>query len=76
MDVDSFIVHIKTWHIYTNITEDAGTRFDTSSYKIERPLSTEKKQKSDWVNERWIKWENHEKTCWIKSKNIKLFKMQ
>ena len=38
MDTDSFIVYIKTDDIYKNITEDVETRFDTSSYELDRPL--------------------------------------
>ena len=36
MDTDSFIVHIKT---------DAETRFDSSNYELDRPLSKAKKLK-------------------------------
>ena len=32
MDTDSFIVYIKTVHIYKDIAEDFETRFDTSIY--------------------------------------------
>ena len=38
MDKDSFIVHVKTDDIYKDMAEDDGTRFDTSNYKIDRPL--------------------------------------
>ena len=38
MDTDSFVVYIKTDHIYKNIAEDIGTRFDTSNYELGRPL--------------------------------------
>ena len=33
-----YIVYIKTDDIYKSIAEDVGTRFDTSNYKLERPL--------------------------------------
>ena len=33
----------------------------------------EKKQKSNWFNERYIMRKNNEKICWIKSKNLQLF---
>ena len=36
---------------------------DTSNYEIYRPLSIGKKLKSDWINERLIRWTNHEKIC-------------
>ena len=38
MDIDSFIVCIKTENIYVDIAKDVETRFDTSNYKVERPL--------------------------------------
>ena len=34
-DTDSFMVYIKTDDVYKDIAEDAGTRFDTSNYKLE-----------------------------------------
>ena len=42
MDIDSFIVHVKTDNIYKDITEDIKARFDTSNYEIDRPLPTGK----------------------------------
>ena len=39
MDTDSFTVYIKTGDIYKNIAEDVGTRFDSSNYELDRPLS-------------------------------------
>ena len=38
MDIYSFIVHVKTDDIYKDIAEDVETRFDLSSYEIDRPL--------------------------------------
>ena len=38
-----FILYIKTNDIYKDIAEDAETRFDTSSYELERPLPKGKK---------------------------------
>ena len=52
MDTDSFIVHVKTDDIYKDIAEDVETRFDTSNYEIDRPLTMKKIEKSNWVNER------------------------
>ena len=37
MDTCSFIVYIKTDYIYKNITADVESRFDTSSYELDRP---------------------------------------
>ena len=38
MDPDSFTVYLKPDDIYKGITEDVETRFDTSNYKLCRPL--------------------------------------
>ena len=38
MDPDSFTVYLKPDDIYKGITEDVETRFDTSNYKLGRPL--------------------------------------
>ena len=35
MDIDSFIVHVKTDDIYKDIAEDIKARFDNSNYEIE-----------------------------------------
>ena len=42
MDTESFIVYIKTDNICQDIAEDVQTRFDTSNYGFNRPLSTGK----------------------------------
>ena len=73
LHTESFIVYIKTDDIYKDIAEDVETRFDTSNYELEcnsigRTLPKGKKQKSNWINERWIRWKNHNKICWTKSK--------
>ena len=43
MDMDSFIVYIKTDGVFKYIAEDVETRFDTSNYELDRPLSKGKK---------------------------------
>ena len=43
MDTDNFFVYIKTNDIYKDIAEEVETRFDTSNYELERPLSKGKK---------------------------------
>ena len=45
MDTDSFIVHIKTEDIYTDIVKDVETRFDTSNYELDRSLPKIKNKK-------------------------------
>ena len=44
MDTNSLTVCIKTDDIYKDITEDIETRFDTSNYKLHRPLSKGKNE--------------------------------
>ena len=55
MNTDSSLVYIKAEDVYS----DVETRFD-------RPFPKE----SDWFNKRGIRWENIERICCIKSKNI------
>ena len=38
MDTASFIFYIKTKDIYPDIAKDVETRFDTSNFKLGRPL--------------------------------------
>ena len=64
IDTDNFIVYITTDYIYKDITENVETRFDTSSYKLNRPLPKGKKKKFTGVMK------NHEIICWIKSKTL------
>ena len=45
MDTDSFIVHVKTDDIYKEIAEDVETRFDTSNFELDRPLTVGKIKK-------------------------------
>ena len=45
MDTDSSIVYIKTDDTYKNIVEYVETRFDTSSYELDRMLSKGKNKK-------------------------------
>ena len=52
MDTDSFIIHIQTEDLYEDIADDVEKRFDTSNYDSKRPLPTEKKERSIYINER------------------------
>ena len=45
MDIDSFIVDIKTQDVYEDIADDVEKRFDTSNFDFNRPLPTEKNKK-------------------------------
>ena len=52
MDTNGFILYIKTDDIYKYIAKDVQTRFDTSNYELDKPLSNGKKQESYRCNER------------------------
>ena len=43
-DTDSFIINIKTEDFYKDIADGVEKRFDASSYEVNKPLLTEKKQ--------------------------------
>ena len=43
MDIDSFIVQMKTEGIYLDSEKDVETRFDTSNFELDRTLSKKKK---------------------------------
>ena len=45
MDRDSFIIYIKTEDIYKDIVGIVETRFHTSNYELDRPLSKGKNKK-------------------------------
>ena len=38
IDTDSFLFHIKTKDFYKDIVDDGWKRYNTSNYKVERPL--------------------------------------
>ena len=46
MDTNGFILYIKTDDIYKYIAKDAQTRFDTSNYELDKPLSNGKNKKA------------------------------
>ena len=45
MDMDSFVMHIKTNDFYKDISDDIDNRFDTSNYEVKRPLPIGKNKK-------------------------------
>ena len=45
MDMDSFVMNIKTNDFYKDIANDVEKRFDTSNYEVNRPLPIEKNKK-------------------------------
>ena len=52
IDTDSFTVYIEINDIYKDTAEDFETRFDTSNYELDKPLSEGKNKKSNWIRER------------------------
>ena len=46
MDTNTFILYIKTDDINSDIAEDFETRFDTSSYELNKPLPKGKTEKA------------------------------
>ena len=42
MDIDRFIIHVKTDDIYKDIEEDVETKFNISNYESGRPFPKEK----------------------------------
>ena len=69
MDTVSFIAHIKTDSFYKDIAEGVETRFDTSSYELDRPFRKGKNEKVIGLIVDELG-KNHERICWIKSKNL------
>ena len=45
VDIDSFIIHVKTKNVYGDIANDGEKRFDTSNYEVNRTLPTGKNKK-------------------------------
>ena len=45
MDTSSFIVYIKAEGIYSGISTDVKTRYDTSNYELKKTITKSKKQK-------------------------------
>ena len=45
MDIDSFIMNIKTNDFYEDIANDVENSFDTSNYEVNRPLPMGKNEK-------------------------------
>ena len=60
MDTNIFIAYVETDDIYKDIMEDVETRFGTSNFEIERPLTKEKSKRviglmKDQLGEQFIK---------------------
>ena len=63
MDTDSFFINIRTEDFYKDVVNDVEKRFDTSNYELNRPLPIGKSKKSDWINDRLIRWKNYDRMC-------------
>ena len=61
--MDTDIVYTKRDEIYEDILEDVETRLDPPNYELDRPLPKIKNTKSNWINERRVRWENNVKIC-------------
>ena len=55
---------------YRRFAEDVETRFDISNYQLDRPLPKEIKKKVNGLMKVELGEKNHDKICWIKSKNL------
>ena len=72
MDTGSSVVRRENEDIHSDISKDVETWFDTSIYKLNRPLLKEKNKKSNWINEKWIRQENNDKYLEILN-NLQIF---
>ena len=57
------MVHAKTDNIYKDIAKNFETRFNTSNFELDRPLPKGINKIFSRINERWIRWTNHERIC-------------
>ena len=73
IDTYSFIVYIKVEDICSDISKDAETRFDTSTYELTDLYLKEKIKIVVWlkkINERWILWGNNNGACCIETNDL------
>ena len=78
MDIDSFIMHIKTEDFYKDIADDVEKRFDTSNYEVDRPLPKGKNKKVIGLMKheeggRIMRRNDYDRICSTYTKNIILF---
>ena len=70
MDTDSSIIHIKIIEVYEHIDVEKSMKsmiwklwnYETMKKTISNYAYTVK-QKSDWINKRWIRRKNYDKIC-------------
>ena len=75
-----FVIWIQaaSFRRFEDILEGLETIFDISHFKFwnRQTITYRKIKKSNCINERWIRWKNHERICWNTSKKKKLFERQ
>ena len=54
MDMDSFVVYVKSKDVYPDLSENVERRFDTSKLWSWLTTTIKKNQKRDRINEKWI----------------------
>ena len=70
MGTDSFCcIHKNRWYLKRHCRSCWHKIWHLKLW-IEQTTTKRKEQESYWCFERWISWKNHEKTCWIESKNL------
>ena len=74
MDTESFIVHVKTDDIYKNIPKDVETRFDTSTFELDRPLSKAKDKKVIWLMKVELGRQIMKEFVWLRAKRYSYLK--
>ena len=63
MDTDNYIVYIKTEYNDIDIAKNVKTRFYTSNYELERPLTKEKKKNIIGLMKDEFKGPNDDRFC-------------
>ena len=65
MDIDSFIIHIKTKNFYKDIANDVEKWFDISKCdeNDKRPFPIGKKKNVIGLFKRRVRWKDYEKIC-------------
>ena len=73
-DTDTFVVYIKTDDIYKDVAENVVTRFDTSNYKLDRPLAKGKNKKVSGLMKHELGGKIMTKPVVLRAKNLYLLK--
>ena len=68
MDTGSFTVCIKANDIYKGIAEEVETRFNTSNYKLERPLPKRNNKKVIGLMKDKLRWKTIKKFVGLRAK--------